>query len=125
MKTKILFILCLLTGIMFINAGLNKFFNYMPMPEEMPQEVLNQMTAMGQLGWLLPLVALAEIIGGMLFVIPKFRALGALILFPVLVGIIVYHIVVAPASIFMGLILFAIVIWAMVEDKLKFIPFIK
>ncbi len=33
MKNKILFVVSLLFGLLFINAGLNKFFNYMPVPK--------------------------------------------------------------------------------------------
>ena len=32
------FILCLLFGLMFINAGLDKFLHYMPMPEMKPEQ---------------------------------------------------------------------------------------
>lgn len=46
MKNKILFILCLLSGLMFINAGLNKFFNYIPVPEDMPEKTMKMFTAM-------------------------------------------------------------------------------
>jgi len=33
------FILCLLFGLMFINAGLNKFFNYIPMEKPTPEQM--------------------------------------------------------------------------------------
>lgn len=39
MKQKILFGVCLLFGLMLINSGFNKFFNYMPMPEDMPESM--------------------------------------------------------------------------------------
>jgi uncharacterized membrane protein YphA (DoxX/SURF4 family) len=39
-KGKITFLLCLLFGLMFINAGLNKFFNYMPVPDHMPEKMI-------------------------------------------------------------------------------------
>lgn len=32
MKQKIITVVSVLFGLMFINAGLNKFFNYMPVP---------------------------------------------------------------------------------------------
>lgn len=67
MKQKILFGVCLLFGLMFINAGLNKFFNYMPMPEDMPESMTKLMAAFMQISWLMPLVAVAEIIGGIIF----------------------------------------------------------
>ncbi|HCO85795.1 MAG TPA: DoxX family protein, partial [Arenibacter sp.] len=42
MKNKILTVLCILFGLMMINSGLNKFFNYMPMPE-MSEEMMQIM----------------------------------------------------------------------------------
>src|SRR5680860_251524 len=115
MKSKILFVVCLLFGLMFINAGLNKFFNYMPMPEEMPENVMKMFTAMVEIGWLIPLIAVAEIVGGLLFIIPKFRALGAVIIFPVMVGILLAHFTVAPSGLPLALTLFVVLIWAIVE----------
>ena len=77
MKNKILFVLTLLFGMMMINAGLNKFFHYMPMPE--PDEAaMTIFGAFGTLLWIMPLVAIIEIIGGILISIPRFRALGAI-----------------------------------------------
>ena len=81
LKSKVLFVLSLLFGLMFINAGLNKFFNYMPMPKQMPEKMIKAMMAMVEIGWLIPLVAIAEIVGGVLVIIPRTRALGALIIF--------------------------------------------
>ncbi|WP_281261534.1 hypothetical protein [Chitinophaga niastensis] len=39
MKSKILFVLSLLASLMFINAGLDKFFHCIPMPKEMPEKI--------------------------------------------------------------------------------------
>lgn len=125
MKRKILFVLCLLFGLMFINSGLNKIFNYLPVPEDMPEEIMKVMGAFMQITWLMPLIAVVEIIGGLLFIIPRFRALGALILFPIMVGILLFHIVSAPEGMVLTLILLAIYIWAMIEDREKYLPLIK
>ena len=64
MKSKILLVVCILTGLIFINAGLNKFFNYMPVPEDLPEDLMKLMQAMMTIKWLMPLVAIAEILGG-------------------------------------------------------------
>jgi len=39
MKQKIMFVLSLLSGLMLINAGLNKFLNYIPVPEDLPENL--------------------------------------------------------------------------------------
>lgn len=76
MKKKILFGVSILFGLMFINSGLNKFFNYMPMPKDLPENLIRVMTAFMEIGWLMPLVAVAEIVDGTLFITNKFRALA-------------------------------------------------
>ena len=74
MKKKILFVVSILFGLMFINSGLNKFFNYMPMPEDLPEKMMKLFTAFMEIGWLMPLIAVAEIVGGLLFITNKYRA---------------------------------------------------
>jgi putative oxidoreductase len=125
MKNKILFGVSLLFGLMFINSGLNKFFNYLPMPTDLPEKMMKLMDAFKEIGWLFPLVAVAEIVGGVLFVTKKFRALGAIILFPVLVGILLTHIFIAPSGLPVAFILFVIELWVIIENREKYLPMIK
>ena len=95
------------------------------MPENMPEDMLKIMNAFMEIGWLMPLVAVAEIIGGTLFMISKFRALGTIVILPVVVGIVVHHAVKAPSGLPLALILFAINIWIIVENRHKYMPMIK
>jgi len=125
MKKKILLVASILFGLMFINSGLNKFFNYMPMPKDVPENMMKAMTALMEVGWLMPLVAVAEIAGGLLFITNKFRALGAIIIFPVMVGIILTNIITAPSGLPLALVLFAIEIWVIIENREKYLPMIK
>ncbi|WP_417874826.1 DoxX family protein [Xanthomarina gelatinilytica] len=124
MKNKILTGLCVLFGLMMVNSGLNKFFNYMPMPE-MSEEMMQIMGGFIAIKWILPLVAIAEIIGGILIAIPKTRALGAIVILPVMVGIVVHHLVHDMSTIGIVLILFAINIWAIVDSWNKYKPMIE
>lgn len=124
MKTKIIFVVCLLFGLMFINAGLNKFFNYMPVPANMPEKLMKVLGAFMTIGWLLPLVGIAEIVGGILFIIPKTRALGAIVILPVMIGILLTNTVTEPSGLPIALILFAINIWIIVRNREKYLPLI-
>jgi uncharacterized membrane protein YphA (DoxX/SURF4 family) len=125
MKQKVLFVVSLLFGLMFVNSGLNKFFNYMPMPEDMPENMMRMFTALMAIPWLLPLIGVAEIVGGILFIIPKYRALAALIIFPVMVGIVLTHVTVALSGLPIALVLFAILIWVIVENREKYLPIVR
>lgn len=120
MKNKILMVLSVLFGLMFMNAGLNKFFNYMPVPEDLPEGLMRVMGAFMEIGWLLPLVGVVEILGGLLFLLPKFRALGAVMLFPIMIGILLTHILNAPSGLPMALVLFAILLWVLYENRAKY-----
>ncbi|MDZ7693925.1 MAG: DoxX family membrane protein [Balneolaceae bacterium] len=111
MRKKILFAASLLFGLVFINAGLNKFFNYMPVPEDLPADSMQMFTAITQIGWLMPLIGAAEVVGGALFIITKTRALGAVILAPVMVGIMLSHLTIAPEGLPIVLPLLAIYLW--------------
>jgi uncharacterized membrane protein YphA (DoxX/SURF4 family) len=125
MKNKILMVISGLFGLMFINAGLNKFFQYMPTPPDLPEGVVKLMTAFMETGYMFQLIAVTEIVGGILMLTNKFRALGALIILPVMVNILFFHIVIAPSGIIMAIVLFAINIWVIVENKDKFIGLVK
>jgi hypothetical protein len=109
---------------MFINAGLNKFFNYMPVPKDMPENMMKLMGAFMQISWLMPLIGAAEVVGGVLFITNKYRALGAIIILPVMVGIILTHILYAPSGLPVALVLLAINIWVIIENRKKYLPMI-
>ena len=115
----------ILPGLFLVNAGLNKFFNYMPMPENMPEAVVKDGMAMMEIVWLMPLIAWAEIIGGLLLAIPKTRALGALVVFPVMVGILLTHIFVAPDGLLIAIIMWVVLLWIMIENKEKYLVLVK
>src|SRR5690554_1063127 len=122
MKQKILNILSILFGLMMLNGGLNKFLNYMPVPDDLPEPIMKDTMAFMEISWLMPLVAVAEILGGVLLMIPRTRALGALVIFPVMVGILLTHIFVEPSGLPIALILWAILLWAMWENRDKYKP---
>ena len=124
MKKKILTGLCILVGLLFINGGLNKFLVYIPEPTDLPEDVLQAMNAMKQIVWLMPLLAVAEIVGGALLMVPKLRALGAVILFPVLAGIVLHHITIAPSGLPIALVILTIFVWVVYEEREKFISLV-
>lgn len=125
MKNKILFVISLLFGLMMINSGLNKFFNYLPAPDDLPENMVKVMEAFMTIGWLMPLIAVAEIIGGILVIIPKYRALGAIIIFPVVIGIVLTHIVNIPSGLPIALVLLAINLWIIIDNRAKYQPMVR
>ena len=125
MKTKIHIILCLLAGLMFINAGLDKFFHYIPVPKEMPEKMVKASMAFAEIGWLMPLVGTIEIIGGLLLIFNRTRALGAIVILPVLTGILLASINMAPSGLPIVFALIAIIFWVIIDNKERYLPIIR
>lgn len=120
------FIICLLFGLMFVNAGFDKFLHYMPMPEITPEQ-MKIFDAFNKLYWLMPLVGAVEIIGGLLFIFPKTRALGAIVILPVMVGIILHVFTIDKSTTGMSIagVLFLINLWMIIDNKDKYRTLLK
>lgn len=125
MKRKILNVLSAIFGLFLINGGLDKFFHYMPTPEDLNPELIKDFEALVEITWLMPLIALAELIGGILLIFPRTRALGALIVLPVMVGVLLTHIFVAPGQIIVAIVIWAILLWILFDNRKKYLPIIK
>ncbi len=123
-KTKVLFVFSLLFGLLFINTGLNKFLNYMPVPENLPEGLAKEMSALVQIKWLMPLIGLVEIVDGIFFILPRTRTLGAIIILPVMTGILLTNMVTDTSGLPIALILFAILLWVIFENRKKYLPLV-
>ncbi|MBS1558872.1 MAG: DoxX family membrane protein [Bacteroidetes bacterium] len=125
MKNKILNVLSILFGLLLINGGLNKFFNYIPTPENLNPELIKDTQALLEIVWLMPLIATAEIVGGALLIFKKTRALGALIVFPSMVGVLLVHTFVDNSGLIMAIVLWAILLWIIYDNRERYLPIIK
>ncbi|MBK7969286.1 MAG: DoxX family protein [Bacteroidetes bacterium] len=125
MKNKIVNVLCILMGLLFINGGLNKIFKYIPTPDDLPENLQKLNDAFETIGWLMPLVAIVELTGGILFAIPKTRALGAVVLFPVMTGILLVHIFNAPEGLPMAIILMGLNLWILFENRDRYMAMLR
>ncbi len=120
---KILKVACILSGLMLINSGLNIFFHYMPMPQ-MSEELASVFGSLTHIKWLLPMVAITELIGGILLILPKTRALGAIVLLPVMLGATIHHLAYDVSGGIVGYILFTIIILTIIENREKYKPLV-
>ena len=116
---KGLLIVRLLLGVMMIAFGANKFLHFMPMPE-MAEPMQNFLGAIGATGYLMPLVAIVEIVAGITFVFNKFAALGAVILVPVMLNAFLAHLFLDPAGMGGALVAFILTIVLIVGMKDKY-----
>jgi uncharacterized membrane protein YphA (DoxX/SURF4 family) len=113
-------ILCILFALLFINAGLDKLFHYMPVPP-MDMDMKKVFEAFATIKWLMPLVGIIELLGGLLFIFPKTRTLGALVIFPILIGIFTHNMIFySQQGLIIWAVLFIIWLWVVFENWGKY-----
>jgi uncharacterized membrane protein YphA (DoxX/SURF4 family) len=93
----------ILLGLMFLIFGLNGFLNFMPQPKDVPQEIMTVMGALVKAGYM-TVVSGAEVLIAVMLLTNRFVPLALALLAPIVVGILTFHIFMAPATIVPGLI---------------------
>ena len=93
----------ILLGLMFLVFGLNGFLNFMPQPKDMPQEIITVMGALMKAGYM-TVVSGAEVLIAALLLTNRFVPLALTLLAPIIVGILTFHIFMAPATIVPGIV---------------------
>ena len=96
----------ILLGLMFLVFGLNGFLNFIPAPKDMPQEIMTVMGALVNAGYM-TVVSAVEVIVAVLLLTNRFVPLALALLAPIIVGIITFHIAMAPATIGPGIVVLA------------------
>jgi len=91
MKNTIQNISIWLLAILMLVFGLNKFFGFIPVEPPADPTAQSFMDAMFTT-YLFVVVAIAEIVGGILLIVPKTRFLGWFLLLPVIFNIVAFHI---------------------------------
>ena len=125
MQKKVFNVLSVIFGLLLINGGLNKFLNYMPVPDDLPEALVKDNMAILEIVWLMPLIGFVEVVGGLLILFPKTRALGALIVFPVMVGILLTHLFVASEGLPIALVIWIILLWIICEKRNQYLQIIR
>ena len=95
MKTAVL-IARILLGIIFLVFGLNGFLQFLPQPE-MPQAAIAFFGGLAASGFMLPTLFATQVVGGALLLLGMVP-LALVILAPVVVHIVEFHVFLAPAG---------------------------
>ncbi|MDO9137805.1 MAG: DoxX family membrane protein [Lutibacter sp.] len=101
MNSKLTMVLRLLLGLILLVFGANKFFQFMPAPP-MQGAPADFMGALFATGYMFPMIAITEIVAGVLLLTNKWTGLALILAAIVSVNIILFHIILAPASIAAG-----------------------
>ena len=114
----------ILLGFMLIVFGLNKFLNFMPMPE-MAEPAQQFMGALVQSGYIMMIVAIIEIIAGVLILINKYQSLALVVLFPIILNAFLFHLFLDIAGIGGGALALVLTIYLLFTHKEKFNELLK
>src|SRR5436190_15940840 len=101
----------ILLGLIFVVFGLNGFLHFLDMGP-MPTGVAGQfLGALAQSHYLF-VVAGLQVVGGALLMVNRYVPLALVILGPVIVNILLYHVLMAPAGILLAIV--ATILWVIV-----------
>src|SRR5687768_11415304 len=93
-----------LLGLVFLVFGLNGFFYFIPPPSTpMPDRAMAFLGALMGTGYLLPLVAGTQALAGALLLANRFVPLALVLLAPLIVNIVAFHIFLEPSGLAVAL----------------------
>jgi putative oxidoreductase len=103
-------------GLMLVVFGLNKFLQFMPMPP-MPEAAAAFMGALVTSGYIMAIVAIVEIVTGILLLVNKFQPLTLVVLFPILLNAFLFHLFLDIAGIGGAVVALAMNVFLMFANK--------
>ena len=99
----------LLLGLCFFVFGLNGFLSFIPPPPEpMPEGAVKLGTAFMESGYLFQLIKGTEVIAGLLLLCNRFVPLALVVLAPVVLNIVAFHLWLLPSGTGLSLVLAAL-----------------
>jgi uncharacterized membrane protein YphA (DoxX/SURF4 family) len=106
-----------LMGLVFLAFGLNGFLHFLPNPgpDSMPAGAVAFASALAATGYMMALVSGTQVVVGALLLVNRFVPLALVLIAPVIVNIILFHVFLAPSGIGPGavvLILEIYLVWA-------------
>ena len=119
MKEKIQLVVRLLLGFMLFVFGLNVFLHFLPQGK-MSEEAYALLGALNDASYFFPLIGGLEILVGLALLAGRWVALALVLLAPLSVHIILFHLVLDPPSIGPGLVVFLLNLYLLFVHKPKY-----
>jgi hypothetical protein len=112
-----------LMGLMFLVFGLNGFLNFIPQPKEpMSAGAVAFAGALMQTGYMMPLVMGTQLLVGMFLLLNIFVPLALALIAPILVGIVTFHIFLAPSTLAPALVILLLELYLAWAYRKAFAP---
>lgn len=117
-------VLRFLFAIFYIYSALGYFFGFMPLPkmEGMAKQLIDAMVVSG---YLMFFVKLTELVGGVLLLFNSSGLLGLAVLAPITLNILLFNLVLNPALMGLGIIMFVIHLALVWNYRQKFIAVLR
>jgi putative oxidoreductase len=104
-----------LAGLIFLVMGLNGFLHFIPLPP--PTGIAGQFMGALYVSHYLWVIFGFQVLGGLLLLINRYVPLAVALLAPVLVNILTFHILMAPAGLPMAL--FVAILWVLIFIQVR------
>jgi putative oxidoreductase len=85
-------------GLLFLVSGLAYFFKLMPQAE-LPGSAQTFVTGLFAAGYVMPLVKVIEVICGIAFLTNRFVSVALVVIFPITLNVLLFHMFLAPEGI--------------------------
>src|SRR5713101_3194892 len=110
-------------GLLFFIFGLNGFLNFIPPPSKpMPEAAIAFSGALMKTGYMFPLIMGTQLLVGALLLLNRFVPLALVLIMPVLVNIIAFHIFLQPAGIGPGVFFLVLELYLAWVYRKAFLP---
>lgn len=119
MKTKLTLSARIVLGAILFVFGLNKFLQFIPQPpasKEMMQAFGNLMA----LGFIMPTVAIIEIVVGLALLSNRFKSLALVVLAPISYSMVAFHLAFDIQGIVMAAVVAILNVYLLLSEKEKF-----
>lgn len=113
-----------LLGLVFFVFGLNHFLQFLPAPEIEAENATNFIVAMNESGYF-TVVALLKVIGGALLLSGRYVPAGLVLLTPVVVNILLFHLFLDRADIGIAVVVSALTIFLIWRHWCVFSPILQ
>lgn len=110
-----------LLGLIFVVFGLNGFQHFLPNPP-MPQGAVQFFGALAATGYMVPLIFTTQVVGGALLLTGTMVPLALVILAPVIVNIVCFHLYLAPSGLPVAIVVAAIAAFLAWQHRAAFAP---